>query len=124
MKLLLRRTQKPGWTRPVFVLDVRAEISDSDKQKIRKYKLGMTELYRKYDLVEPGTGLAGLLSRIWYRFINLTITVDDLAKGKRIVCEDVVQMLQIEEHVRKAVERVSHVLRSATHFGGEEVVDL
>ena len=125
MKLLLRRTQNVGILgTPTFTLDVRAEISQEERSHIAKYRLGDATLFAKYTITDPGSGLLGFLSRLIFRAANLSLTVNDLANGKRIRCKDVVEMLSIEEHIREAGRKFMAVLRAAAFFGGEEVIEL
>ena len=125
MKLLLRRTQGAAILgKPTFALDVRAELSDDERARISKYKLGDTTLFSRYEMTDRGKGLLGLISRIIFKMRNLTITVNNLTNGKHIECKDVVEMLAIEEHIREAGRTFISVLRASTHFGGEEVVEL
>lgn len=124
MDLLLRRDQRKGLLgKIVFALDVRASISDAERENIRRYKLGDTQLYASHE-ISGGFGMLGLASRLAYKAIALTITVDDLANGKKVECKDIVEMLAIEEHLTEAAKLFAAVLHAAANFGGEEVVPL
>ena len=124
MKLLLRRDQRAGLMgKVVFTLDVRAQLSDDEKARIRKYKLHDTELYASHEIT-GGRGLLGMASRFAYKAVTLTIAVKDLENGKRIEVKDVVELLAIEEHIRQAAQTFKQVLDAASHFGGEEVLEL
>jgi hypothetical protein len=125
MKLLLRRDQRAGLIgKVIFTLDVRAEISDDERNAIAKYKLGDTVLYEKNTVVDPGSGLLGLASRLAFKAMNLSVSVKDLTGGKRIECRDIVEMLAVEDQIREAAKTFNAVLAAARHFGGEEVIDL
>ncbi len=125
MQLLLRRTQHPAFFGPpTFTLDVRAEITDADRMNIARYHLGKTLLFSRKQFVEHESWWARLLYAVFFRATNLTITVDDLADGKRIQCKDILEMLAMEKAVRKATQTFGLVLRAATYFGGEEVLPL
>lgn len=125
MKLLLRRDQKSGMlsSKITFTLTVRAELTETEKENIKKYKLGETVLYAEREIV-GGSGLLGVASRLAFKAINLTIQVDDLAKGKVIDAKDIVEMLAIEEHVKTAAANFKEVLDAAASFGGETVIEL
>lgn len=124
MKLLLRRDQRSGLIgKPVFQLDVRADISKDEKAAIDKYKLADTVLYASHE-ISGGSGLLGLASRLAYKAITITVTVKDLAGGKRVECKDIVEMLAVEDQVREAAKTFGQVLAAAASFGGEEVVEL
>ncbi|MHB8256602.1 MAG: hypothetical protein ACYDHY_14375 [Acidiferrobacterales bacterium] len=125
MKLLLRRDQKSGLIGKVtFTLAVRAEITSEEQNNIKKYKLGDTMLYERMTMIEKGSGLLGLASRLAYKAINLTISVNDLSDGKKIDCKDIVEMLAVEDQIKEAAQTFKNVLQAAATFGGEEVVEL
>ena len=125
MKLLLRRDQKSGLMGGVtFTLDVRAELTDEETSNIRKYKLGKTVLYTRGEITDPGKGLLGLASRLAFKAMNISVSVDDLLGGKRVDCKDVVEMLAVEEQIKEASQTFKAVLDAAAHFGGEEVIAL
>lgn len=128
MKLSLWRYQKPpvmkGLGTPTFLLDVRAEISDEEKAAIQKYQLGQTVLYERNTLADRGSGLLGLASRAAFRAMNISVSVNDLANGKRIACKDVVEMLAVENQIKEACKTFKDVLTACTNFGGQEVVTI
>lgn len=125
MKLLLRRDQKSGLLGKVtFTLSVRAELTDEEKTNIKKYKLGDTMLYERSKIIDPGSGLIGLASRLAFKMINLTISVNDLEGGKQVDCKDIVEMLAVEEQIRVAAQTFRSVLNAASTFGGEEVIEI
>lgn len=126
MKILLRRDQKAGMLgmgSVAFFLDVRAELTDQELANIKKYKLGKTMLYERAK-VEGGSGLLGMASRLAFKIINLTLSVDDLTTGKQIDCKDIVEMLAIEEQVKEACRTFKAVLEAAARFGGEEIIEI
>ncbi len=125
MKLLLRRNQKAGMMglgKISFILDVRAELTGDEESNIKKYKLGETMLYEKNKIV-GGSGLLGLASRFALNALNITVSVDDLTKGKQIECKDIVEMLAVEEQIKEACQTFKAILTAAAHFGGEEVLE-
>ncbi|HTW36678.1 MAG TPA: hypothetical protein VMD53_18820 [Rhizomicrobium sp.] len=125
MKLLVRRDQRSGLLgKVIFALEVRADLSPEERHAIDKYKLGDTVLYEKDTIVDPGSGLLGLASRVAFRAMNMSVSVKDLAHGKKLECKDIVEMLAVEDQVREAGKVFNAVLHAAMHFGGEEVVDL
>lgn len=126
MKLLLRREQRAAiiGSKPVFVLNVRADISADEQADIAKYKLGETELYGSHVLIDRGSGLIGVATRFAHKAMTINVTVKDLTGGKKIECKDIVEMLAVEEQIREAAKTFAQVLAAAAHFGGEEVVEL
>ncbi|HVA13689.1 MAG TPA: hypothetical protein VNF99_10600 [Stellaceae bacterium] len=127
MKLLLRRDQQTsGLMRNTikFSLAVRAAISDEERRNIEKYKLGETVPYSRGELIDKGRGLAGLATRAAFHIMNISVSVDDLANGKRVECKDILEMLDVEEQIKTAATTFKQVLEAAAHFGGEEVIEL
>ena len=124
MKLLLRRDQKSGLLGKVtFTLAVRAELTPEESANIKKYKLGDSMLYEREKIV-GGSGLLGVASRFALKMINLSISVNDLEKGKQVDCKDIVEMLAVEEQIREAAHTFNEVLKAARTFGGEEVIEI
>ena len=123
MYLLLRRDQRSSlMVKIIFQLDVRAEISDEEYQSITRYRLGDTILYTKGEIIDPGSGLLGLASRLTFKAMNISVSVDDLIRGKRIECKDIVEMLAVEAQIKEAAATFKQVLNAAMYFGGEEAI--
>lgn len=127
MKLLLRRDQQTsGLMRNTitFSMIVRAELSAQERQSIQKYKLGESILYSRGELVDKGSGLLGLASRMAFAAMNISVSVNDLVNGKRVECKDIMEMLGVEEQIKVAAANFKLVLEAAAHFGGDEVIEL
>lgn len=127
MRLVLRRDQKATGMLSktiTFYLDVRADLSEDERSNIQKYKLGDTMLYERSTIVDNGSGLLGMASRLAHKATNISISVGDLERGKRIDCKDIVEMVAIEEQVREAAHTFKTVLEAAARFGGEDVVEI
>lgn len=125
MRLLLRRDQRSGLMGKVtFSLEVRADISPEERERIRKYKLGDTELYASHEMTDRGSGLLGVASRLAFKAVTIRVTVNDLTSGKRVEAKDIVEMLAIEDQIREAAQTFKQVLDAASHFGGEEVIEI
>lgn len=126
MKLLLRRSQRAALvgSKPVFTLDVRAELDEAERTHIKRYKLGDTLLYEKKSLQQGSNEYAQLGNTLAWRFMNLVITVKDLETGRRIECKDIVEMLGVEEQLRQAAQTFKAILDAAAHFDGEEVLEV
>jgi hypothetical protein len=125
MKLLLRRNQRDGMLggKPVFQLDIRAELTAEEQAAIQKYKLQNVLLYERKGLKEGHDGYSQLGNALAWRFMNLIIFVRDLEDGKRIECKDIIEMLAAEQQVKEAAETFKTVLEACRQFGGEEVVE-
>lgn len=125
MKLLLRRNQRAGLLgKVVFVLDVRADLSDEERLNISRYRLGDTLLYQSHELTDRGSGLLGAASRLAFKAMTINVSVNDLASGKRIEVKDIVEMLAVEDQIKEAARTFAQVLHAAATFGGEEVVEV
>lgn len=125
MKLLLRREQKSSLMGAMsFILNVRADLAEEERSHISKYKLGKTVLYTRQEIGDPGSGLLGLASRLAFKAMNISVSVDDLVGGKRVECKDIVEMLAVEDQLKDACRTFKAVLGAAATFGGEEVVAL
>ena len=126
MKLLLRRNQKKGLIggKITFTIDARAELSSDEAENVKRYHLGKEILYEKEKVGWDGTGLVGVARRLAAKAINLTVTVDDMVKGKHLECKDIVEMRAVEEQIKEASSIFKDILETAAHFGGEEVIEL
>jgi len=125
MKLLLRRDQKSGLIGKItFILTVRAELTNEEKSNIQKYKLGDTVLYERMTMTDKGSGLIGVASRLAFKMMNLSVSIDNLSSGKKIDCKDIVEMLAVEDQIKEAAQTFKNVLEAAATFGGEEVIEL
>lgn len=129
MKLLIRRSQKSSLMgKAVFVLEVRADISAEEKNHINKYKLADTLLYERSDTRAKGSGVLGFTASVAANLVlaamNISITVADLANGRKIECKDIIEMLAVEEQIKEAAATFKQVLDAAAQFGGEEIIEL
>lgn len=107
-----------------FTLGVRAELTEEEKNNIKKYKLGETMLYERMTMTDKGSGLLGVASRLAFKMMNLSISVNDLSDGKKIDCKDIVEMLAVEGQIKEAAHTFKNVLEAAASFGGEEVIEI
>jgi len=125
MQLILRRNQKSSFTGSVtFQLEVRADLTPEERSAVSTYKLGKSVLYEKNTMIDKGSGLLGAASRLAFKLMNISVSVDDLVNGKRIDCKDIVEMLAVEDQIKEAATTFKQVLHAATHFGGEEAIAL
>lgn len=109
MKVLIRRDQETTGILSktiAFAMNVRVDASDDERQAIAKYRLGDAVLYSN-----PDRGLEA-------------VTVNNLMNGRKFVCRDIVEMLNMEEEIKQAAANLKSVLHAATQFGGEEVLEV
>lgn len=125
MKLIIRRDQKSGMLGKVtFTLDVRADISDAEKANIAKYKLGGEFVYVRDKNLPREEGFTGAAKVLLFHAMNLTISANELMKGKRIECKDILEMLAAEEQVKEGAITFGRMLEAAASFGGEQVIPI
>ncbi len=123
MYLRVRRDQRSSLLgKVIFQLDVKAELEQSEAEALSRYKFGDAILYSKFEMADGGSGLLGVASRLAFKAANISVTVDDLVRGKRIECKDIVEMLAVEEQIKEAAKTFKNVLSAAAHFGGEEAI--
>lgn len=107
--------------RITFQLEVRAELTPEELGQIDRYKFGDAVLYAR-EKAPPAE--VGIMRTLAFAMTNLTVKVDDLAKGKRIDCKDIVEMMAVEEQIKEAAQNLKGILNVASTFGGEEVIEL
>lgn len=127
MKLLLRRSERSSAFagNPIYILDVRADLSEEERAWITKFKFGRSMLYSRKGKpnVDPST-VTGFGAFLLHYALDITVSVNDLVNGKRIECKDIMEMLAAEAQIREAARNFSQVLQAASQFGGEEVIPL
>ena len=120
MKLVLLRNQSVGVTGNItFSITAQVEITQKEKDDIVKYKIGKTLLYT--NLIDRGKGLLGFLFR---KANAVEFTVNDLVKGTKVECKDIIGMLDLEEIIVEASQTLKNILEASATFGGETVIEL
>src|SRR5208337_5617012 len=125
-KLLLRRSERSSVLgKSIYVLEIRAELSEEERGWITKYKFGPSLLYSKKGKPNADTTtFAGIGAALLHYAMDLTVSVNDLMNGKRIECKDIMEMLAAESQIKEAAQTFGNVLRAASQFGGEEVIPI
>lgn len=137
MKLLLKRTQRSGGMlggKIYFALDARIDLTDEEKDLIRKYSLGKLSIYNSEAMQKhlqaaathaaTGNGLAvakGLV-RLGMAALSLRCTIDSLTEGQHIECKDMDELLAAEQAIVTACQNAKEYLETALTFDGREVV--
>lgn len=125
MKLLLRRGERSSVLgKPVYALEMRAELSNEERGWIDKYKFGSSVLYTRKGAPPQARNWAEAGQVLLHVMTDLTVTVHDLVHGKKVECKDIMEMLAVEQQIREAAQNFANVLRAASQFGGEEVIAL
>lgn len=129
MKLTLRRRQQDTGllSKTVqFVLEAKVQLTEQEAANIKRYKMGKEILYSKDRMGyrdwdnDTAKGMARNLAAI---AVAITITADDLVKGKTIVCKDIMEMSAIVEQIKSATEGLKIILETAAQFEGEQVLE-
>ena len=126
MKLLLRRSERSStFGKPIYVLEVRADISPEEGGWIDKYRFGDSMVYVKKPMPEVDrTTLGGVGAMLLHHAMNITVSVNELRHGKKSECKDIMEMLAAEEQIKEAAKNFAAALRAASQFGGEEVIEI
>jgi hypothetical protein len=118
MKLVLQKNQKSGFTKIIYVLEAKVELTDDEKKNIQKYKIGKTLLFT--NMADRGSGVAGMVSRA---LMGIEITVNDLVNGKKIEVKDFFQMFTMEDQIKEACKNFKAILDAMASFGGDEIIE-
>lgn len=132
MKLKVTRSQKKGMLgKHTFCLDLRAEYTPEEKDRINKYELGGEVIYSSRDAKEnlaklqASQSLGGAVMHRTLLGMNLNITIASLQKGEHIVCKDLRELIDAEDEIKIACKNVKNWLEVAAQFdGGEGIVDI
>lgn len=132
MQLKVQHSQKKGMIgRHTFCLDLRAEYSPEEKDRINKYDLGGEVIYSSKDAQKHGdnlqasTSLGGAIMHRVLMGMNLNITVASLGRGQHIECKDLNELMAAREGVIEACKGVKNWLEMTTHFdGSENIIDI
>jgi len=132
MQLKVQRSQRTGGAfggKIIFVLDIRAEYTETERNNINKYSLGGEVIYNSaaakahldragQHLDAGGSGLLKGMASLALARMNLNITIASLQKGVHIECKDLGELLEAEESVCTACQNLSKFLAAAATFDG------
>lgn len=133
MKLLIRRAQKAGLLgKQKYTLYVRAQITDAEQEIIRRNGLaGELLLYYERDTQAGGInamyakdGLIGGFGGLLKFMRDVSLTVQLLVSGTTFTCDNVAQLLDVEEQALQAAKNLKRYLDAAVSFGGEVAIDI
>lgn len=131
MKLLLRRDQKTGLMgKSKYTLSVRAQLTDTEAALVRKNRLE-NELLLYFDKDAHSSGYfrqkkdeGGFMGLAASLIRDVSLTVGKLIEGTSFTCDNVGQLLSVEnEAVRSAMQLKRYIIAAAT-FGGEDAIDI
>jgi hypothetical protein len=134
MKLTLERTQEnQTMGKPLFVISAQVELSEKENRLVDAYKLKSEPILimERADGFETGKmakNLFGQKSMVgnWVAGKNENIIwkAGDLIDGTTIECESVLSMLDTEEEIKTAAQKLKMILVASSQFGGRETVSL
>lgn len=128
IRVKIRRGQITGITgRVTFSVNFIAELSPEAREAVRRYRFGKTVLYQKDLKLERTINVFRLLWRLFWLWLTRRrwqITVSDLVHGRTIECKEILEVLEVEQSIMAAARTFASVLRAASWFGGEEIVEL
>lgn len=131
MKLLIRRDQKSGvFGKSKYTLYVRAQLTDTEAAIVRKNRLE-NELLLYFDKDAHSSGYfrqkkdeGGFMGLAASLIRDVSLTVGKLIEGTTFACDNVGQLLSVEnEAVRSAMQLKRYIIAAAT-FGGEDAIDI
>ena len=132
MKLLILRNSKTGLTgKQKYTLYVRAQLTDAEAAIVRRNRLeNELLLYFDRDAHKSGgyarnakdeggfMGLALSLMR------DVSLTVAKLIEGTTFTCDNVAQLLGVENQTTEAAKVLKRYITAAATFGGELAIDI
>ena len=128
MRLHLHRSQRMSGLMSktaVFSLEARVDISDEEIAHIKKYKMGQEVLYAKERIAGSSEAkLSSIARNLASAATALTVRIDDLVRGTKVECKDILDMMAVEEQIVSACQTFKSILASMAHFDGEEVIEL
>lgn len=130
MKLIFKQSQETKGLiskNIEFSLHARVELTHEEKNNIAKYKMGDEVIYADgramlgADQINHG---GSIKSGIYNALTGLTITVDDMVRGKQIACKEILEMLHVRQTVEDSCKGMKLMLDAAANFEGEHIVEL
>ena len=94
---------------------------------MQKYKMGGELVFADgkamtgFDEINHG---GSIKSGLWNAMTGLTISMDDLVRGKQISCKEITEMLAMKHEIFEACKTFKRILDAAINFEGGEVVEL
>jgi len=122
MKLIIVRNQesKGMMSKKInFSITAKVELSEEEKANIQKYKLANIILYTNME--DRGSGVLGAISR---KAMGVEFTINDLAVGRKIESEDIIEIIGLEEQITTAAQNFKEILEASASFGNETVIEL
>ena len=133
MKLILKKAERTkglfGGIR-IFVLTAQMELSPEEKKVVDSYRLDIVSFY-KSAITEDGpkqyfgaTGSPNFLDRMLLKEKNLEIKGSTLINGMTLENENILELMDMEIRIKEAADLFAKVVKAASVFIGEEIIDL
>lgn len=130
MRLRFRRSQRTAGMMSkttVFTLEARVDITEEEMSHLQKYKMGQEVIYSKERIAADTSGEGGFMGmarNLASAATTLTVRIDDLIKGTKVECKDILEMMAVEEQIVTACQTFRSILASMAYFDGEEIIEL
>jgi hypothetical protein len=130
MQIRFRRSQRMTGIMSkstIFTLEARVDISDEELGHLKKYKLGQEIIYARERVSSDKSGESswtGVARNLAAYATALTIRIDDLIKGTKVECKDILEMMAVQEQIVTACQTFKSILASMAYFEGEEVIEI
>ena len=131
MKLLILRNQKSGFTgKSKYTLYVRAQLNDAEASIVRKNRLE-NELLLYFDKDAHSSGYfrqkkdeGGFMGMAVSLMRDVSLTVAKLIEGSTFTCDNVGQLLSVENEATRSAMQLKRYIMAAATFGGELALDI
>ncbi len=131
MKLLLCRDQKTGLLgKSKYALYVRAQLTDTEAAIVRKNRLE-NELLLYFDKDAHSSGYfrqkkdeGGFMGLAVSLLRDVSLTVGKLIEGTSFTCDNVGQLLSVENNAVRSAMQLKRYITAAATFGGEDAIDI
>ena len=131
MQLKLKRSKTYGVMGDLaFKLFAIVDLDEDEQRALTTYGFGSSAVYRSPEgeaaaqNMRRSGSIRSMLGFASAKMRNQILTVNDLVKGKEIICSDITDMLAAEEQVREGCESLSQILYACQTFEGEEIIDI
>lgn len=132
MQLKIRRSQRPAVIggRPVFILNVIADLTAEEGALLDRYKLWNEVVYVSGEAAgnmarAVGGNVGAIGGMLADKLSKKLLTIKSLTSGEQIECKDIGELIEMEEQIRGACANLKRYLAIAESFDGrEEVLEL
>lgn len=132
MQLKIRRGQRTAMMggRPVFMLNVIADLTIEERSLLERYKLWNEVVYASGEAAgnmarAVGGHVGAIGGMLADKLSKRILTIKTLTSGEQVECKDIGELIEMEEQIRVACVNLKRYLAIAESFDGrEEVLEL